>query len=218
MTAADGVEPVGGVKPALPEVPAAPDGARVEGDPEPTDSTSGAAEPAPAARRNPIWLRVLAGLRSLVLTAMSILGSLCLLVFMAALIFGVRPVVVVSGSMEPGLPVGSVALIRAIAYEEVKVGDVVTVARPRGLGLVTHRVVEKTTTESGRALVLKGDANKNVDPQPYTPATVSRMVAHVPGLGFVTLFLQSQRGIVAAGGILLALIAIYLLDPRKLAK
>ncbi|WP_084767272.1 signal peptidase I [Leucobacter komagatae] len=166
----------------------------------------------------PAWLRVLAGVRGTILTAAAALGVVSVVVFAGAMLFGLRPVVVISGSMEPELPVGSVALIKPVAYEEVEVGDVVTVPRPRGLGLVTHRVVELATVDGRPALELKGDANRVNDPQPYVTDDIRRMVFHVPRLGFVTLFLQEARGLIAVGGIVIALFAVYLLDPRKIVR
>lgn len=167
----------------------------------------------------PLWLRIYAGVRSLLLTVAAIIGGLSILVFAAALIFGVRPVVVISGSMEPGLPVGSVVLIQNTPAADVSKGDIVTVERPRDLGLVTHRVVATSTDDEGHTVLqLKGDANKSIDPEPYIVDSAGRYVTHVVGLGFVTLFLQSSQGITAGVGIFIALIAIFFLDPAALRR
>ncbi|WP_244857956.1 signal peptidase I [Agromyces archimandritae] len=155
--------------------------------------------------------------RQIVLTAAAALGVVCIIVFVGGFALGIRPVVVVSGSMEPTLPVGSVALIQPVSYDDVAVGDIVTVQRPRGLGLVTHRVIEKTTVDGAPALELQGDANAVPDPEPYVVDEISRTVFHIPGLGHLAIFLQNGNGIIAAVGILLTLVAVYLLDPAKFA-
>lgn len=186
-----------------------------------------AAEPSLTKRKNrrvsfiplPLWLRAYAVVRSSLLSLAAILGALSILIFAAALVFGVRPVVVISGSMEPQIPVGAVVLIQPVAASEVGVGDVVTVERPRDLGLVTHRVVSTGTDDGGHTVLeLKGDANESSDPEPYVVDSVGRYITHVVGLGFVTLFLQSPQGLAAAAGILIALVAIYFLDPSAVRR
>lgn len=76
----------------------------------------------------------------------------------AAFILGYKPLVVLSGSMEPTLMTDSIVLVRSIPCDEVCEGDVVSISR--GDGFVTHRVVGRV--DGG--LVTKGDANPAVDP------------------------------------------------------
>lgn len=79
-------------------------------------------------------------------------------------IFGVRPMLVVSGSMEPALLIGSFVITEAVTAEEVGVGDVVgywTGNRFVGINLIIlHRVI--AITEEG--YLLKGDNNETADP------------------------------------------------------
>ena len=79
-------------------------------------------------------------------------------------IFGVRPMIVVSGSMEPVLPVGSLVVTKAVTADEVEVGDVVgywTGNRFIGINpIILHRVI--AITEEG--YLLKGDNNETADP------------------------------------------------------
>lgn len=168
-------------------------------------------------RRRWTAARVFGGVRSFVLTSFAVLGVACLVVFVGSMIFGVRPLVVVSGSMEPVLPVGSVVLSRSTPAAELEVGDIVTVERPRDLGLVTHRVVSATPGDGGSTeLVLRGDANSVDDPEPYVVSSAGRHVWHVPGLGHVALFLQTGGGLALAGAIALVLLAVFVLDPARM--
>lgn len=79
-------------------------------------------------------------------------------------IVGVRPLIVVSGSMEPVLPVGSLVVTKAVTAEEVAVGDVVgywTGNHFIGINpIILHRVI--AITEEG--YLLKGDNNETADP------------------------------------------------------
>lgn len=163
-------------------------------------------------------MRVFGAVRSSVLTGSAVLGVASLVVFVGSMIFGVRPLVVVSGSMEPALPVGSVVFSRSTPAAELEVGDIVTVERPRDLGLVTHRVVSTTAGPSGStALVLRGDANTVDDPEPYVVSSAGRQVWHVPGLGHVALFLQTRGGLAVAGAVALVVLAVFVLDPARMA-
>ena len=70
-------------------------------------------------------------------SGLAVLGAVAYaLLFLA----GYRPVVVYSGSMEPTLGVGSLALVERVPSAQVRLGDVLTFADPNQPGrLVTHR-------------------------------------------------------------------------------
>ncbi|MBB6403779.1 signal peptidase I [Arthrobacter sp. AZCC_0090] len=162
-------------------------------------------------------VRVYGAFRSTVLTLGAILGVASILTFGVSLLFGVRPLVVVSGSMEPTIPVGSVVFSAQTAAGEIQEGTVVTVDRPRNLGLVTHRLVKSVETAPDTyEYTLKGDANSKEDPEPYKVKTVGKYVWHVVALGYLAEFLQSRNGTVIAIGASLALIALFILDPARL--
>lgn len=162
-------------------------------------------------------IRIYDVLRSTVLTLGAILGVASILTFGVSLLFGVRPLVVVSGSMEPTIPVGSVVFSTQAAAGDIQEGSVVTVDRPRNLGLVTHRLVKSVETEPGMyEYTLKGDANSKEDPEPYKVKTAGKYVWHVVGLGYIAEFLQSKNGTVLAVGSGMALIALFILDPARL--
>lgn len=79
-------------------------------------------------------------------------------------IFGYRPVVVVSGSMEPAIAVNSISIMEYCNIDEVEVGDIIMYRHP-SLGInITHRVIEKCTDGVGNTfLKTKGDANNSAD-------------------------------------------------------
>ena len=68
-------------------------------------------------------------------------------------LFGIRPYVVYSGSMEPKIPTGAVVFTKEGAYS-LETGDIITFHNEDTV--VTHRVVKK---EEG-TFITKGDANK----------------------------------------------------------
>lgn len=103
---------------------------------------------------------------------------------------------VLSGSMEPALPVGSVIVAVPARGEELKTGDVITVANPQHAGaLVTHRIVAIENGPQGRSFTTKGDANSAVDSW-VVPGAGSgwRYSFAIPYLGYVLSALQSDLG------------------------
>ncbi len=167
-------------------------------------------------RRRRRLLIVLGAIRSALLTVAGAAGAVSIVVFAICLVANVRPLIVVSGSMEPDIPIGSVVFSQVVDAGGIAVGDVVTVERPRGLGLITHRVVSVEAAEGDAvSLVLRGDANDSDDPQPYEVTSAGAYRLHVPWLGYVASWLQTTSGLLFAGSAAVGLIALYLLDPRR---
>jgi signal peptidase len=112
---------------------------------------------------------------------------------------GFRPEPVLSGSMEPLMPVGSLVVVKATPAASVRVGDVVTFRHPLAPSKqITHRVIAVTGTGAGRRFTTKGDALAKRDPwQIALPGQVGRRVTTVPYLGTVMQRL-SQRTTLAA--------------------
>lgn len=166
---------------------------------------------------DPWWLTAYTVLRSFVLTVAAAIGVICILVFGASLAFGVKPLVVLSGSMEPTLPVGSVVFARTVEAAAVAPGDIVTTDRGRNLGLVTHRVVSLTSVGEGYYdMVMRGDANTSDDPRPYRVREVGQYVAHVPAVGMVAMALRTTQGIALVVSAFLLLAMFFILDPARL--
>lgn len=104
--------------------------------------------------------------------------------------------VVISGSMEPALPVGSVAFVEPKSGEEVQTGDMLTFRNPNDAErVVTHRVTEVVRGEAGLAFKTKGDANEAEDSWLVPAADVVGTVKwHVPYLGHLTDKVRSPAG------------------------
>src|SRR3989440_5959602 len=97
-----------------------------------------------------------------------------------------RVLTVLTGSMAPGMPVGSVAVVRPVDPASIKVGDVITYQAPLAdHRVVTHRVV--AVLESGPHPVLRTKGDANISPDPWTARLVGapawRRVAVLPSAG-----------------------------------
>lgn len=123
------------------------------------------------------------------------------IIFLGLFLFGIRPYVVLSGSMEPEIKTGSVVFVNQnVKFAELKQGDVITFKT--GDVMVTHRVHEIIDGK----IITKGDANNAPDGGYVTAATlVGKNVRTAPKLGYLVNFLQSLQGKIVAGAIILLL-------------
>lgn len=121
---------------------------------------------------------------------------------------GATAYTVLTGSMRPDYPPGSLVVVRPVPLEEIQIGDVVTYQMKSGEpGVVTHRVVSLARTLGGeQQFILRGDAN-NVDDTPVVAAQIrGELWYSMPWLGYVNIALNGKQRIwltwVAIGGLL----------------
>lgn len=185
-------------------------------------STPSVAAAAPALAPAPApAVRVVDAPRRIAATALRVTATLAtytlygvllglLLALTVPLAFGMRPLVVLSGSMEPVLHVGDVTVVQRIAPREARVGDVVTFKAPGGGRVTTHRVRATRRTDAGRyAFTTKGDANNAAER--WTLAAdgrLSRAVYRVPLVGHGLLAIATPLGWVLLVGLPLLLLGI----------
>ncbi|HLT68206.1 MAG TPA: signal peptidase I [Microbacterium sp.] len=112
------------------------------------------------------------------------LGLVCLVLTVLAFTLHISLIMFRTGSMDPTIPTGSVAIVREIPASDIAVGDIVTVDRGDDQLPITHRVtsVGPGATEAERILTMRGDANEQDDPYPYTVTSVREVIFSVPGL------------------------------------
>ena len=121
---------------------------------------------------------------------------------------------VVSGSMDPAIPVHSVVLVQPAAPEELQPGEIV--AYRSGSSVVIHRLVENHIVEG--ELVTKGDANAEPDPLKVEYAGVlGTVTAHIPFIGIYAGALNTLPGKLYAFGFIVAAAMLYLL-ARELSE
>ena len=96
-----------------------------------------------------------------------------------------RALTVLSGSMQPKMPIGSIILDQPVAASQIRVGNIITYENPTG-SLTSHRVI-KVLAENGRLVAeTKGDANNSPDPWRVDLAgKVWRVSAVVPLAGYL---------------------------------
>ncbi|MCS5513053.1 signal peptidase I [Curtobacterium flaccumfaciens pv. betae] len=121
---------------------------------------------------------------------------------------GSMPLTVLTQSMEPTLPPGTLLVVRPTPIDDIRVGDVVTYQIVSGQpAVVSHRVVSVSSSSDGeRTFVLKGDNNAEADPAPVTAVQIRGVVWYsVPEIGIVNQVVNGSRSwlIPAVAGVLL---------------
>lgn len=155
---------------------------------------------------------------------LSFIGTLLLILAIAACLgltvprfAGIEQYVVVSGSMEPAIPVGSMVYSGQTDPSTLAAGDIIVFYSSEGGDTpVTHRVVENHIAEG--EVVTKGDANEQNDLSPIIYSNIlGKVQLHIPMLGFIAAPLATVPGKIAMGCVI---VAAYLLTAvgRKLKR
>lgn len=155
----------------------------------------------------------------------SVITGLAVLLVVALVgvrIVGITPLIVISGSMEPVIPTGSIIYIKDTSPSDLKVGDTVTFTLASasleapdkmensggGVDYGTHQIIDIDRSDPTRTLILtKGTANDNADGWIDADRVVGKYLFHLPGMGFVATYIQSPtgRGVTIGAGVLLVI-------------
>ena len=138
-----------------------------------------------------------------------ILAILLAATLVMKLIFHVELKAVLTGSMEPELPVGSLLVIVPADYEDIQIGDDITFVRDETLTLVTHRVVEKDAEK--QTLTTQGIANNTLDAPTSYDNVVGKVRASIPLIGYVGLWLSTPTSVIIVVTAIISLIIVSLL-------
>lgn len=152
--------------------------------------------------------RVLRRVLSIVVgVALAVVVAVVAAVVIVPRVLGWVPLTILSGSMEPTIPVGSQVIVEPLLTEaevsDLQLGDVITfMPNPDDPTLVTHRVVGRTLVGDGTVeLTTQGDANDVADEGVLTSTQIRGLVRyHVPYVGYAATFLgPGEKNLVAAG-------------------
>lgn len=112
-------------------------------------------------------------------------------------VFGVTPMVVLSGSMSGSsdghIEVGDLIFDTRADTDALEVGDVISFMD--GKSVVTHRIIDVYDEDGERMFVTKGDANNAQDMDPVSADKVVGLYRfRIPKLGDFAIFLQKPLG------------------------
>ena len=109
---------------------------------------------------------------------------------------GATPYTVLTGSMRPTYPPGTLIVSRPVEPEDVKIGDAITFQLESGeAAVVTHRVIATRMGEDGKLeFLVKGDANNAQDKDAVRAVQVrGRLWYAVPYLGYANAILSGHQ-------------------------
>ena len=120
-----------------------------------------------------------------------IIGVTLIVLFLIPTIFGIKPYIVRSGSMENEIKTGSVAYVNTkIGVQEIQVGDII--AFKVGNEQVTHRVI---AINEDNTFTTKGDANETEDMAPVMFENYrGKTIFSIPYLGRIMSAFKTKIG------------------------
>ncbi|WP_200940522.1 signal peptidase I [Cellulomonas sp. Leaf334] len=127
--------------------------------------------------------------------ALVCIAGVALVMIVVPLAMKATPFTVLTGSMQPSMPPGTLVVSRPTPVDDIAIGDVVTYQlRSNEPDVVTHRVIGLGWDSTGeRSLITRGDAN-TMDDEPVRAVQVRGTVAYaVPYLGYVNTWVGINR-------------------------
>lgn len=123
-------------------------------------------------------------------------GLLAFVVLVAALVIiapavtSSTPYTILTSSMEPGIPAGTLVIVKPVDPDEITMGTVITYQLSSGEpDVVTHRVVSiqgENLPDGGRKFITKGDANSAPDELPVAEVQLRGVLWYsVPWIGWI---------------------------------
>jgi len=148
---------------------------------------------------------------------LTLVTGLAVLVLGIPVVTGSTPLAVLTPSMEPALPPGTLVVVRPAAPEDIRLGDVLTYQMRIGdPAVVSHREVEIHHVSTGELEFLtQGDSNAVPDSMPVTTPQIKGTVWYsIPFVGWASILLGTYGDWLApvAGAALIVYGAIQLIS------
>lgn len=134
-------------------------------------------------------------------------------------IFGYKPFVIMSGSMENELMEGDLALIKKVDVKELKVNDIIAF-KDQDNYVVTHRIIKISNKNGKRSFITKGDNNNVKDTLVVKEENIEGIYKFkIKEFGKVVLFLQQPSTLlISLAIIIIGTMFIIVIDNIKLSK
>ena len=116
--------------------------------------------------------------------------GIVLAIWFAIGIFPIKPIAIATGSMEPELHVGDVAVIKKCEANDVEEGDIIEY-QMEGYTVI-HRIKSKTQKNGQFTFITKGDNNNTEDSEPVSEEQlIGKVIFKVRFLGFPAIWLHN---------------------------
>ena len=133
-------------------------------------------------------------------------------------IFGYKPFIVLSGSMETEIYVGDLVFVKEVNPSTLKVNDIIAFRDSENF-VTTHRIINILNIDKGRCFETKGDNNNTKDESIVCPDSIEgKYHFKISKVGNAILFIQQPLGfIVLMLTLLIICIFIYLISNKKIS-
>lgn len=140
-------------------------------------------------------------------TAMVVIAILFAFFISGIRILGFQVFGVLTGSMEPAYPTGSLVYVKSVEPSTLRVNDVITFSLSPNV-IATHRIVEVVEENGVTKYRTKGDANAVVDASLVGAGNIiGKVVFSVPYMGDIANYIQNPPGTYVAIAVSVAMIA-----------
>ncbi len=130
-------------------------------------------------------------------------------------VFGIKPFIVLSGSMETEIYTGDLAFVKIIEPKELKPNDIIAFRNEENT-VTTHRIIEIIKENGQTFYKTKGDANNTEDASLVSADSVEGIyIGKIPKLGNMLMFLQEPIGLVIVLLVILVIGMIWLYATNK---
>lgn len=149
-------------------------------------------------------------IRIIINTMLSLLLIALAAVFLLPRAFGYKPYVVVSASMQQSFPVGSLIFVHDAQPQDISVGDPITFTAANMV--ITHRVI--AIDNGQQVFTTKGDNNLISEKVPFADLRGRALNFSIPYVGYVSAWLMTGNGKLAAVCIIGSLMLMSLMLGR----
>ena len=109
-------------------------------------------------------------------------------------IFGYKPFIVLSGSMESKIKVGDLVFVKEVDSATLKVDDIIAFRDEKNV-VTTHRIINIVNTDKGACYETKGDNNNTKDENMVCADNIEgRYQGRIAKVGSAILFVQQPLG------------------------
>ena len=158
-----------------------------------------------ARKEKSLWHYLAAGISAGLLLLVVVVGVLVIIVPMLT---GSQALTVLTSSMRPTYPEGTLIIVQPTDIQQLRIGDPITYQQESGAAVfVTHRIVSiSRSTDGTTTLITKGDNNPSPDRDPvYDYQVVGKVWYSLPWIGYLNNAVggQGRSWIVIAAAVLL---------------
>lgn len=126
---------------------------------------------------------------------------------------GIKTYVIISGSMKPNLQIGDIVIVKKVAQNELKQGDIISYRQ--GQSVITHRIAEVIDKEGEVEYKTKGDNNNAEDSGIISYEMIEgKVVKHISQIGKIAIILQKKGTII----FIILILYIYILYSSSIKK